>query len=98
LRRRDADEAENFAHAARFVLVTEESLADQALACVLAETLRSRPRIVEKAECLGKFRWLRVTAMLSSKKSDAADSLWGVGRLRDVKRGNAAWGRKNRHV
>lgn len=55
--------------------------------------------IVEKAECLGKFLWLRGMAMLSSPKSVYSRFVvWGVGRLCEVKRGNAAWGRKNRHV
>ena len=56
--------------------------------------------IVEKAEPRGKFPWPPKAAMLSSQTSVSGRFVYGacLGSVRSYMRGNAAWGRKNRHI
>ncbi len=58
-----------------------------------------RSGIVEKEEAIRKFQWPRLAAMLCSETSVFQPiRVWGVVSAElEVKRGNAAWGRKNRH-
>src|SRR4029453_16796222 len=75
------------------------ALRSEVCAYVLPEACATTGTIVEKEETQGNFHWPRRAAMISSQQLCSSRFVCGAsGRLRwKYKRGNAAWGRKNRH-